>query len=152
MATQAAATSQLRARTRTADGIRDAPYWPGIVYGAGVPTYRGLSGTYARIGQTEIAEPVSITFRAELDHPDARGTFIGIRTGDNGLPESYAGRFAALADNPAIGPAFALDVGTDGEFEHFYFVLGIRRSFGLVRALCLGGAERPFMLQRATFF
>lgn len=129
-----------------------AQYCPGITYGTGIPTYKGISGTYARIGLTEISEPVKITFRAEQDHPDARGAFTGIRTGDSGQPESYAGRFAALPDNPAIGPALALDVGADGEFDHVYFVLGIRRSFGLVRALCLGGAERPFLLQRATLF
>ena len=128
-----------------------AQYCPGITP-SGISDYRGISGTYARVGVTVPTEPVRLTLRAERDASDAVGTFSGIQTGANGLPASYAGRFSALPDNPAIGPVLGLDVGGDGAFEYTYFVLGLRRSFGVVRGICLWGSEHPFMLTRATLF
>jgi hypothetical protein len=116
-----------------------------------VTTYRGISGSYVRLGLSEIGEPLRLSLVAEQDDPEARGTFTGLYTGENGLPASYAGTFAALPDNPAIGPVIAFDSNTDGEFDDAYFVLGISRSFGRVRGLCLGGAEHPFQLTRSFY-
>lgn len=128
-----------------------ATYCPGMSQ-TSIPNYRGISGTYVRYGMTEPTEPLNITFRAERDDSDAVGTFSGLYTTESGLPASYAGRFSALPDNPAIGPALGLDVGGDGNFDHTYFVIGLRRSFGAVRSICLWGAQHPFMLTRATWF
>lgn len=116
----------------------------------GVATYKGLSGTYQRLGLTGVDEPVRLKLVATQDDPDANGTFTGTyRTATGTAP--YAGRFAALPDNPAIGAAFVLDTTSDGEFEKLYFVLAIRRSFGQVRGLCLAGAEHPFLMSRTIF-
>lgn len=91
-------------------------YCPGVTT-TGVSTYRGLSGTYVRLGLSAPTEPLRLTLVAERDDTDARGTFTGLYTGELGLPASYAGAFAALADNPAIGAIFALDVDSDGEWD-----------------------------------
>jgi len=32
-----------------------------------------------------------------------------------------------------------------------FFVIGLRRSFGRVAALCLAGAQRPFLMNRTLF-
>jgi hypothetical protein len=128
-----------------------ALYCPGVVYAAGVPTYKGLTGTYARLGLSANGEPLRVKLAAQKDDPDAYGTFSGTWTGNDGLPVVYAGRFAALPDNPAIGAAIAFDLDAEEGFDEVYFVLGIRRSLGLVRGLCLAGAERPFLLSRTWF-
>ena len=125
-------------------------YCPGVTT-TGVTTYRGLSGTYVRLGLSSPGEPLRLTLVAEQDDTDARGTFTGLYTGTNGLPASYAGRFGALADNPAIGAFFALDTNRDGAWDDSYFVLGITRSFGTVRALCLAGDTHPFQLSRSYY-
>jgi hypothetical protein len=117
----------------------------------GVTTYKGLSGTYQRLGLTEVDEPLKLKLLATKDDPDAQGTFSGTYTSANGQPAPYAGRFAALPDNPAIGAAFALDINSDGEYDKVYFVLAVRRSFGLVRGICLAGAQHPFLLSRSWF-
>jgi hypothetical protein len=142
------------AYARASDGLSldqlIAIYCPGVE--RRVPTYRGLSGTYQRLGLTTVGEPYRLTLDADVDDLDASGTFTGTYTGTDGTPVPYDGEFAALADNPAIGPAIAFDIDPDAEgFEDVYFVLGIRRSFGLVRSLCLGGEERPFLLARSYF-
>jgi len=116
----------------------------------GITTYRGLTGTYQRLGLTAVDEPVRLAFVATQDDPFARGTFSGAyRTASGTAP--YAGRFMAIPDNPAIGAALALDTDSDGENDTLYFVLAIRRSFGQVRGLCLAGADHPFLLSRALF-
>src|SRR5688500_267653 len=127
-----------------------AQYCPGI-YTTGVQTYAGLGGTYARVGVTVATEPVRLTLLATRDDGDAQGTFAGTYTSETGFLAGYAGRFSAITDNPAIGAVLALDVGGDGEYDHTYFVLGLRRSFGRVRALCLAGAEQPFMMMRTLY-
>lgn len=142
------------AYARAGDGLSldqlIAIYCPGVE--RRVPTYRGISGTYQRLGLTAIGEPYRLTLDADVDDIDASGTFTGTYTGPAGTPVPYDGEFAALSDNPAIGPAIAFDIDPDVEgFEDVYFVLGIRRSFGLVRSLCLGGEERPFLLARSYF-
>lgn len=124
-----------------------AVHCPGIAL-TGATTYRGVTGTYWRIGAPALNEPLRLTFVAERDDGDARGTFTGTRSNAAGLPELYAGRFGMIGDNPAIGAALSLDVGANGEYDDFYFVLGVRHAYGRVRALCLAGAERPFMMLR----
>ncbi len=123
-------------------------YCPGVTT-SGVATYRGLTGTYVRLGLSQPGEPLRLSLVAERDDTDARGTFTGLYTSENGLPASYAGIFAALADNPAIGAILSLDIDENGEWDDTYFVLGVTRSLGRVRALCLAGAEHPFQLGRA---
>ncbi|MBA3458866.1 MAG: hypothetical protein H0T46_02815 [Deltaproteobacteria bacterium] len=117
----------------------------------GVTTYKGLTGTYQRLGLTGSTEPVRLKLLATQDNPDARGTFTGTYRTANGSTAPYAGRFAAIPDNPAIGAAFVLDTNSDGENDKLYFVLAIRRSFGQVRGLCLAGAEHPFLMSRTYF-
>ena len=117
----------------------------------GVTTYKGLSGTYQRLGLTAVDEPLKLKLVATKDDPDAQGTFSGTYKAASGSAAPYAGRFAALPDNPAIGAAFALDINSDGEYDKVYFVLAVRRSFGLVRGLCLAGAQHPFLLSRSWF-
>lgn len=116
----------------------------------GVPTYKGLTGTYQRLGLTAVDEPLRLTLLATQDEPDAKGTFSGTYKTRTGVAP-YAGRFGAIPDNPAIGAAFLLDTSSDGEYDHLYFVLAIRRSLGLVRGLCLSGADHPFLLSRSYF-
>jgi len=113
----------------------------------GVTTYRGLAGKYQRLGLTAVDEPVRLALVAVEDDPSAGGTFTGTYRTAHGTA-AYAGRFTAFPDNPAIGAAFALDTNADGENDKLYFVLAIRRSFGLVRGLCLAGANHPFLLSR----
>jgi hypothetical protein len=127
-----------------------ALYCPGVTT-TGVTTYSGLSGTYVRLGLSTAGEPLRLTLIAEQDGYDARGTFTGLYTIESGLPAAYAGRFGALGDNPAIGAFFALDTTRDGEWDEAYFVLGITRYLGRVRALCLVGDEHPFQLSRTLY-
>jgi hypothetical protein len=117
----------------------------------GVTTYKGLSGTYQRMGLTGIDEPVRLTLATTQDDPSVKGTFTGTYSTSTVGTASYAGRFGAIPDNPAIGAAFALDVNSDGEYDKLYFVLAIRRSFGQVRGLCLAGADHPFLMSRSYF-
>ena len=123
---------------------------PGVTY-SGATTYRGITGTFQHVGIASLGEPWRIQFVADRDDTDAAGTFAGTRIALGGFPVPYAGRFAALPDNPAIGAVLALDIGGDGEYDETYFVLGTRRSFGRVASLCLAGAERPFLLTRSLF-
>ena len=116
----------------------------------GVTTYKGLSGTYQRMGLLALDEPVRWKLMATRDDPDARGTFSGTFDSSAGIA-AYAGRFAAIPDNPAIGAALVLDTNSDGEYDKLYFVLAIRRSLGQVRGLCLQGADHPFLLSRTYF-
>ena len=113
----------------------------------GVTTYQGLTGTYRRLGLTVAGEPLRMTLVAPHDDPDAKGTF----TATFGAGTTYAGRFGAIPDNPAIGAAFMLDTNGDGEYDKLYFVLAIRRAFGLVQGLCLEGADHPFLLARSYY-
>jgi hypothetical protein len=122
-------------------------YCPGVVYADGVTTYRGLTGTYRRYGAAPAGEPTKLTLFAFRDDPDAAGTFTGTRAPN----APFAGKFAAIGDNPAIGAAISFDVGADGVWDQTHFVLGTRRSYGRVAALCLAGAETPFLMTR-TFF
>jgi hypothetical protein len=117
----------------------------------GITTYRGLTGTYQRLGLTAVDEPLRLSLVATQDDPFARGTFTGSYRTAAGGTAAYAGRFMAIPDNPAIGAALALDTNADGENDKLYFVLAIRRSFGQVRGLCLAGADRPFLLSRTLF-
>jgi hypothetical protein len=117
----------------------------------GVTTYGGLTGTYQRMGLTAVDEPVRLTLVATQDDPQAKGTFTGTYKTTTGSIAAYAGRFGALPDNPAIGAAFMLDTNADGDYDKLYFVLAIRRSFGLVRGLCLEGADHPFLMARSYF-
>jgi hypothetical protein len=116
----------------------------------GVTTYKGLTGTYRRLGLTAIDEPTRLTFVTTHDEPDAKGTFTGSYQTATGAA-SYAGRFGAIPDNPAIGAALMLDTNSDGEYDKLYFVLAIRRSLGAVRGLCLEGADHPFLMARSYF-
>lgn len=128
-------------------------YCPGIDRAAGVPTYRGLTGSYVRLGLPAPEEPYRLSFATTADDPDAVGTFAGLRANAYGTLLPYAGTFRAITDNPAIGAALGLDVGADGRFDETYFVLGLRRSLsGLtISSICLTGREHPFLLTR-TFF
>ena len=117
----------------------------------GVTTYRGLTGTYQRLGLTAVDEPVRLALVATQEDPFAKGTFTGSYRTASGATVPYAGRFMAIPDNPAIGAAFALDTDANGENDKLYFVLAIRRSLGLVRGLCLSGADHPFLLSRTLF-
>jgi hypothetical protein len=123
-------------------------YCPGIDRAAGVTTYRGLAGTYVRLGLPVAEEPYRLTFVTVVDDPDAIGTFAGLR----GLVP-YAGGFRAIPDNPAIGAALALDIGGDGRFDETYFVLGLRRSWSgaTITGVCLTGREHPFLMTRSYF-
>lgn len=116
----------------------------------GVTTYRGLTGTYVRLGLTAIDEPLRLALVATHDDPDAKGTFTGTYASATGS-SAYAGNFGAIPDNPAIGAAFMLDTNGDHEYDKLYFVLAIRRSFGLVQGLCLEGANHPFLMARSYF-
>ncbi|MBV8761592.1 MAG: hypothetical protein JO257_30130 [Deltaproteobacteria bacterium] len=116
----------------------------------GVTTYRGLSGTYVRLGLTVVDEPLRLTLVAAHDDPDAKGMFTGTYATATSSA-AYAGTFGAIPDNPAIGAAFMLDTNADREYDKLYFVLAIRRSFGLVRGLCLEGANHPFLLARSYY-
>ena len=124
-----------------------ASFCPGITT-TGAPTLYGLGGTYQRYGAPVAGEPVRLTLFALDDHGNATGTFFGTRATDTGLAAPYAGRFHALPDNPAIGAVLSLDTDSDGELDETYWILGISRSFGLVRGMCLSGAEHPFLLSR----
>jgi len=123
-------------------------YCPGISRADGVPTYKGLTGTYQRFGTGDEGEPYRLVLVAAHDDPDARGTFTGTRIGPNGTLVPYAGAFAALPDNPAIGAVITLDIGDDGRWDQSMFVLGVSRWFGRVTGLCLAGATRPFLMSR----
>lgn len=116
-----------------------------------ITTYDGLGGKYQRLGLTAVDEPVRLEFRATVDDPNAEGTFTGTYKTETGATASYAGNFAAIPDNPAIGAALALDTNGDRAFDKVYFVLAMRRTFGVVRGLCLAGAEKPFLLSRTYF-
>jgi hypothetical protein len=117
----------------------------------GVTTYKGLTGTYQRMGLTGVDEPVRLKLVATQTDPDAKGTFTGTYKTATPGTATYAGRFGAIPDNPAIGAAFLLDTNSDGEYDKLYFVLAIRRSLGLVRGLCLAGADHPFLMSRTIF-
>ena len=116
----------------------------------GVTTYKGLTGTYQRLGLTGEDEPLRLSLVATTDEPFTKGTFSGTYKTRTGVA-SYAGNFGTLPDNPAIGAAFLLDTDSNGEYDKLYFVLAIRRSLGLVRGLCLAGADHPFLLSRSYF-
>lgn len=122
-------------------------YCPGVAM-TGAPSLFGLGGTYQRYGATVAGEPVRLTLFAMDDHGNATGTFFGTRATDTGLAAPYAGLFRALPDNPAIGAVLSLDTDSDGELDETYWILGLSRSFGLVRGLCLSGAEHPFLMAR----
>jgi hypothetical protein len=122
-----------------------ALYCPGVV--EEVTTYRGLSGTYRRYGVAAAGEPTKLVLTAAHDDPDAEGTFTGTRA----PATAVTGNFLAIGDNPAIGAAIAFDYGADGTWDQALFVLGTRRSLGRVAALCLSGAEHPFLLTRSLF-
>lgn len=128
-------------------------YCPGIDRAAGVPNYRGLAGTYVRLGLPAPEEPYRLSFATVADNPDAVGTFAGLRGTPSGTLAPYAGAFRAIPDNPAIGAALALDIGADGRFDDTHFVLGLRRSIGgtTITRICLTGRERPFLLTRTLF-
>lgn len=117
----------------------------------GITTYKGLTGTYQRLGLTGADEPLRLTLFATQDDPDAKGTFTGTYKTRTGATAAYAGRFGAIPDNPAIGAAFLLDTNSDGEYDNLYFVLATRRLLGQVRGLCLAGADHPFLLSRTYF-
>jgi len=123
---------------------------PGIVT-EGAQTYRGLTGTYQRLGLPAVGEPLRLTLLAERDESDAVGAYTGFYTSESGIAAPYVGRFAALPDNPALGAVLALDVDADGRYDQTYFVLGTTRSFGRVRSLCLGGGARPFLMTRTLY-
>ncbi len=126
---------------------------PGITT-SGATNYRGLSGTYLRLGLPAVGEPYRLTFVPEPDAPEVfgtHGTYSGTRMMPSGVPAPYAGRFQAVPDNPAIGAALLLDVTGDGEFDQTYFVLGLQQSLGRVRSLCLIGGDQPFLLKRALY-
>jgi hypothetical protein len=128
-------------------------YCPGIDRAAGVPNYRGLAGSYVRLGLPAPEEPYRLSFATTVDDPDAIGTFAGLRANAAGILSPYAGSFRAIPDNPAIGAALGLDVGADGRYDEVYFVLGMRRSLTgtTISSICLTGREHPFLLMR-TFF
>lgn len=113
-----------------------------------ITTYDGFSGKYQRLGLTAVDEPTRLEFAATVDDPNAEGTFKGTYKTGTGSTAAYAGNFAAIPDNPAIGAALALDFDDDLRYDKVYFVLALRRSFGVVRGLCLAGADRPFLLSR----
>lgn len=123
-----------------------ALHCPGVVYADGVATYQGLTGTYRRFGAAP-GEITRLVLFAHRDESDAHGTFTGTRA----PATTFAGRFAAIGDNPAIGAAISFDVGADGTWDEVHFVLGTRRAFGRVAALCLAGADKPFVLTRTLF-
>ncbi|KAB2898356.1 MAG: hypothetical protein F9K40_11505 [Kofleriaceae bacterium] len=128
-------------------------YCPGIDRAAGVPTYRGLAGTYVRLGLPAEDEPYRLAFATVVDDPEAVGTFAGLRGTASGTLGPYAGAFRAIPDNPAIGPALGLDVGGDGRYDATHFVLGLRRSLSgaTITRICLSGDEHPFLLVRTYF-
>lgn len=117
----------------------------------GVTTYRGLTGTYQRLGLPAIDEPLRLSLVTTQEEPYPTGTFRGTYRAASGAAVPYAGGFMAIPDNPAIGAAFALDTDSDGENDTLYFVLAIRRSLGQVRGLCLAGSDHPFLLSRTLF-
>lgn len=128
-------------------------YCPGIDRAAGVPNYRGVAGTYVRLGLPAPEEPYRLSFATIAGNPDAIGTFAGLRANAAGLLSPYAGSFRAIPDNPAIGAALAVDIGADGRFDETYFVLGRRRSLAgtTISSICLTGREHPFLLTRTYF-
>jgi hypothetical protein len=125
-------------------------YCPGMTT-SGIQTYRGLSGTYRRVNLPVAGEPLKLTLAAETDDTEAHGAFTGLVATDTGLGVPYGGRFGALADNPAIGAAFLLDLNSDGEYDKLYFVLGSSRLLGRVQSLCLVGGDHPFQLSRSIY-
>lgn len=127
-----------------------ALHCPGVAP-TGATTYKGLTGTFVRLGWPAPGEPRRLSLVAHRDDPDAEGTYTGTKVGTDGATLAYAGRFAAISNNPAIGAAISFDTDGDGDFDDLFFVLGTRRAFGRVQSLCLGGAERPFLLTRTLF-
>jgi hypothetical protein len=118
---------------------------------AGVTSYRGLAGTYRRYGLVPAGEPTKLALSPVVDHPDARGTYTGLRATTTGWPAAIGGAFIALADNPAIGAVLALDTDGNTEPDTTYFVLGLHRNLvGQIDALCLLGAA-PFQMTRSFF-
>lgn len=128
-------------------------YCPGIDRAAGVPDYRGLAGTYVRLGLPAADEPYRVSFAITPDPHITIGTFAGLRGTAAGTVTPYAGAFRAFPDNPAIGAALVLDVGADGRYDETWFTLGLGRSFsGLtIQRICLAGREHPFLLTRTYF-
>jgi hypothetical protein len=139
------------------DGKADSPstdqlvamYCPGVTYAAGVPTYKGLAGTFQRVTPPAPGEPLRMKLVTTRDDPDAEGSFSGLETSETGLPAAFAGTFFAITDNPAIGAALGLDTDGDDQVDEVHFVLGVRRSFGKVTRLCLTGNETPFLMTRS---
>lgn len=124
-----------------------ALHCPGVVYADGVQTYKGLTGTYRRVGAAPAGEPTKLVLFATKDDPDAQGTFTGTRA----PATPFGGRFAAIGDNPAIGAAMGFDTNSDGKFDQTTFVLGLRRAFGRVQGICLAGADKPYLMTRTLF-
>lgn len=145
----ATATDELTATSATADPI--ATWCPGIDRAAGVPNYRGLAGTYRRVGVAAATEPYQLSLAPTVDTPDADGSFTGYEAGATGWPVRIAGHFHALPDNPAIGAALWLDLGNDDSIDRTYFVLGLRRSASgaTITALCLQGPSHPGLYTRS---
>src|SRR5262245_56655525 len=86
-------------------------YCPGIDRAAGVPDYRGLTGTYVRLGFPAVDEPYRLSLAVMPDPNITIGTFAGLRGTSTGALAPYAGAFRAMPDNPAIGAALVLDIG-----------------------------------------
>jgi len=129
-----------------------AYYCPGVVYADGVTTYKGLAGTYARYTVPSRGEPTRFRLATTVDDPDAKGTFTGTWADDEtGALTSHAGTFMAVGDNPAIGAAIGFDFTGDAGIDKVYFVLGLRRSWGVLNGLCLAGSETPIFMRRVYF-
>jgi hypothetical protein len=128
-------------------------YCPGIDRAAGVPDYRGLTGTYVRLGLPAADEPYRLSLAVVPDPHYTIGPFTGLRGTAAGTVAPYAGSFLAFPDNPAIGAAIILDLGADGRYDETWFTLGLGRSFsGLtIQRICLAGREHPFLLTRTYF-
>jgi hypothetical protein len=125
-----------------------ALYCPGVDYDAGVPTYKGLAGTYQRVTLQEPGEPFSLSLFPIVDDPGATGSFTGTKTNSLGFQQPFFGTFYAGPDNPAIGAAFGLDENSDKQLDSVYFVLGLSRSFGRVSEICLAGKKTPVLMTR----
>lgn len=129
-----------------------ALWCPGADRAAGVPSYRGLAGTFTRLGLPAPGEPSKLSFAPTRDEPDAAGAFTGRVGTATGTTRPYAGAFRALPDNPAIGAVIGLDIGGDGTVDQTSFVLALRRSpLGTLTGLCLAGRDHPFLLSRTLF-
>lgn len=131
------------------------PECPGVPT-TGIDSYEGFTGYYLRGAPYVEGELVTLNVLTLERNPDwigVDGNYQAlVRRG--GLFAYELGRYLAVPNNPAIGPALGLDLDRDGAIDELYWVLGATRNlYGRIDKLCLGksrddGSGSPFLMTR----